>query len=149
LRENLERDAFLLHGVDSTVCAGRVWSLNFSWLPCLHSSDFFPSPSPLSFQFLGSLSFFLFSACASFQMAKNKRKVAATVTRGKAILHDPVHLPLFFPPCPHQWPVLCVLMFFDTTKELMFSPKYRSVEVINNPTRPGLNYMEVNCINYK
>ena len=37
----------------------------------------------------------------------------------------------------------------DTTKRLMSSPKCRSVEVINNPTRPGLNHREVNCINYK
>jgi len=31
----------------------------------------------------------------------------------------------------------------------MSSPKCRSVKVINNPTRPGSNHMEVNCINYK
>jgi hypothetical protein len=37
----------------------------------------------------------------------------------------------------------------DTTKELMSSPKCRSVEVINNLTRPGSNHKEVNCINYK
>ena len=37
----------------------------------------------------------------------------------------------------------------DTTKRLMFSPKCRSVEVINNPARPGSNHREVNCINYK
>jgi hypothetical protein len=37
----------------------------------------------------------------------------------------------------------------DTTKRLMSSPKCRSVEVINNLARPGLNNMEVNCINYK
>ena len=37
----------------------------------------------------------------------------------------------------------------DTTKRLMSSPKCRSVEVINNPTRPGSNQREVNCINYK
>jgi hypothetical protein len=36
----------------------------------------------------------------------------------------------------------------DTTKRLMSSPKYRSVEVINNPARPGSNHREVNCINY-
>ena len=38
---------------------------------------------------------------------------------------------------------------FDTTKRLMSSPKCRSVEVINNPARPGSNHREVNCINYK
>jgi hypothetical protein len=38
---------------------------------------------------------------------------------------------------------------FDTIKELMSSPKGRSVEVINNPVRPGSNHMEVNYINYK
>jgi hypothetical protein len=37
----------------------------------------------------------------------------------------------------------------DTTKRLMSSPKCRSVEIINNPTRPGSNHREVNCINYK
>ena len=37
----------------------------------------------------------------------------------------------------------------DTTKRLMSSPKCRSVEVINNPARPGSNHREVNCINYK
>ena len=37
----------------------------------------------------------------------------------------------------------------DTTKKLMSSPKCRSVEVINNPARPGSNHREVNCINYK
>ena len=30
----------------------------------------------------------------------------------------------------------------------MSSPKCRSVEVINNPTRPGSNHKEVNYINY-
>jgi hypothetical protein len=30
----------------------------------------------------------------------------------------------------------------------MFSPKYRSIEVINNPARLGSNHREVNCINY-
>jgi hypothetical protein len=38
---------------------------------------------------------------------------------------------------------------FDTTKRLMSSPKCRSVEVINNPTRLESNHREVNCINYK
>jgi hypothetical protein len=37
----------------------------------------------------------------------------------------------------------------DTTKELMSSPKCRSVEVINNPVRPGSNHREFNYINYK
>ena len=36
----------------------------------------------------------------------------------------------------------------DTTKRLMSSPKCKSVEVINNPARPGSNHREVNCINY-
>jgi hypothetical protein len=31
----------------------------------------------------------------------------------------------------------------------MSSLKCRSVEVINNPTRPGSNHMKVNYINYK
>jgi hypothetical protein len=34
----------------------------------------------------------------------------------------------------------------DTTKRLMSSSKCRSVEVINNPVRPGSNHREVNCI---
>ena len=42
---------------------------------------------------------------------------------------------------------LCVA--HDTTKRLMSSPKCRSVEVINNPARPGSNHREVNCINYR
>jgi len=37
----------------------------------------------------------------------------------------------------------------DTTTRLMSFPKCRSVEVINNPVRPGSNHKEVNCINYK
>ena len=37
----------------------------------------------------------------------------------------------------------------DMTKRLMSSPKCRSVEVMNNPARPGSNHKEVNCINYK
>ena len=37
----------------------------------------------------------------------------------------------------------------DTVKELMSSPKCRSVEVINNLARLGSNHMEVNYINYK
>jgi hypothetical protein len=45
--------------------------------------------------------------------------------------------------------VLGMLMVLDTIKELMSYPKSRSVEVINNPARPGLNHREVNCINYK
>ena len=31
----------------------------------------------------------------------------------------------------------------------MSSPKCKSVEVINNPVRPGSNHKEVNCINYR
>jgi hypothetical protein len=37
----------------------------------------------------------------------------------------------------------------DTIKELMSYPKCRSVKVINNLARPGLNHREVNYINYK
>jgi hypothetical protein len=37
----------------------------------------------------------------------------------------------------------------NMTKRLMSSPKCRSVEVINNPAKPGSNHREVNCINYK
>ena len=42
-----------------------------------------------------------------------------------------------------------VTVITDTTKRLMSSPKCRSVEVINNPVRPGSNHREVNCINYR
>jgi len=35
----------------------------------------------------------------------------------------------------------------DRTKKLMFSPKCRSVEVINNSARPRSNHREVNYIN--
>jgi hypothetical protein len=31
----------------------------------------------------------------------------------------------------------------------MSSPKCKSVEVINNPARPGSNHKELNYINYK
>jgi hypothetical protein len=41
------------------------------------------------------------------------------------------------------------LWLVDTTTRLMSSPKCRSVEVINNPARPGSNHMEVNYINFK
>jgi len=44
---------------------------------------------------------------------------------------------------------LHTLDIVDTIKELMFSPKCRSVEVINNPVRLGSNHRKVNCINYK
>jgi len=40
-------------------------------------------------------------------------------------------------------------MLIDKTKELMSYPKCRSVEVINNPVRLGLNHREMNYINYK
>ena len=35
----------------------------------------------------------------------------------------------------------------DMTKRLMYYPKCKSVEVINNPTRPGSNHREVNYNN--
>ena len=48
------------------------------------------------------------------------------------------------------WTTLTMLLVtVDTTKRLMSSSKCRSVEVINNPARPGSNHREVNCINYK
>jgi len=37
----------------------------------------------------------------------------------------------------------------DTIKRLMSSSKCRSVEIINNPAKPGSNHKEVNYINYK
>ena len=46
---------------------------------------------------------------------------------------------------------LIVLVYVDdliiaTIKRLMSYPKCRSVEVINNPSRPGSNHKEVNYI---
>jgi hypothetical protein len=35
---------------------------------------------------------------------------------------------------------------FDTIKKLLSYPKCRSVEVINNPVRPGSNHREMNYI---
>jgi hypothetical protein len=35
----------------------------------------------------------------------------------------------------------------DMTKRLMYYPKCKSVEVINNPARPGSNHREVNYNN--
>ena len=43
----------------------------------------------------------------------------------------------------------CMPTLIDTTKRLMSFPKCRSVEVINNPAKLGLNHKKVNCINYK
>jgi hypothetical protein len=37
----------------------------------------------------------------------------------------------------------------DTIKRLTSSSKYRSVEVINNPTKLGSNHRDVNYMNYK
>jgi hypothetical protein len=45
---------------------------------------------------------------------------------------------------PRQW-----RQKLDTIIELMSAPKCRSVEVINNPARPGSIHREVNYINYK
>jgi len=45
--------------------------------------------------------------------------------------------------------IVSFLNLSDTTKRLMSFPKCRSVEVINNPARPGSNHREVNCINYR
>jgi hypothetical protein len=39
-----------------------------------------------------------------------------------------------------------IKMIHNTTKELMSSPKCKSVEVINNPARPGSNHKKVNYI---
>jgi hypothetical protein len=60
----------------------------------------------------------------------------------------------FFFPDLDCFQVRCVFVrvygvFIDTTKRLMSSPKCRSVEIINNPARPGSNHREVNCINNK
>jgi hypothetical protein len=48
----------------------------------------------------------------------------------------------------YAWNALCPFLS-DTTKRLMSFSKCRSVKVINNPTKPGSNHREVNCINYK
>jgi hypothetical protein len=46
----------------------------------------------------------------------------------------------------NQLRILESVAIIDTIKELMSSSKYRSVEVINNPARPGSNHREVNYI---
>jgi hypothetical protein len=53
-------------------------------------------------------------------------------------------------PIPHLYPISQMAkMTTDTTKRLMPSPKCKSVEVINNPARPGSNHREINYINYR
>jgi hypothetical protein len=51
-------------------------------------------------------------------------------------------------PCFPLWHAhaLVLLGRSDTIKRLMSYLKCRSVEVINNPARPGLNHREVNYI---
>ena len=59
----------------------------------------------------------------------------------------------------HEWKLAweekklddAILMYgdIDTTKRLMSSSKCESVELINNPARPGSKHSEVNYINYK
>jgi len=44
----------------------------------------------------------------------------------------------------HLWWIIV-----DTIKRLLSYLKCRSVKVINNLAKPGSNYREVNCINYK
>jgi hypothetical protein len=46
----------------------------------------------------------------------------------------------------NQLRILESVAIIDTIKELMSSSKCRSVEVINNPARPGSNHREVNYI---
>jgi hypothetical protein len=48
-----------------------------------------------------------------------------------------------------KWIPLTHPTLIDTTKRLMSSPKCMSVEVLNNPTKPGSNHKEVNYTNYK
>ena len=54
---------------------------------------------------------------------------------------------LFAVELPHG--VVSLSLSSDTTKKLMFSPKYKSVEVINNPARLRSNHRKINYINYK
>jgi hypothetical protein len=54
-----------------------------------------------------------------------------------------------FPPWMFVLGNYCSKSSVTRPKELMSSPKCRSVEVINNPARPGSNHRKVNYINYK
>ena len=51
--------------------------------------------------------------------------------------------------CPNPGPFIGLASAGYMIKRLMSSPKCKSVEIINNPARPGSNHGEVNCINYK
>jgi len=55
---------------------------------------------------------------------------------------SPLYKPIFIMLFPHPFSSISI----DTIKELMSSPKCRSVKVINNPVRPELNHKEVNYI---
>jgi hypothetical protein len=48
-----------------------------------------------------------------------------------------------------EWENEHILCGFDTIKELMSYPKYRSVKVINNPVRMRSIHRDANYINYK
>jgi len=66
--------------------------------------------------------------------------------------HHPLHHTSPSPPIvsPFSFTAASTInVVIDTIKRLMSSPKCRSVEVINNPARPGSNHREVNYINYK
>ena len=80
-------------------------------------------------------------------------KVYMRSLTGKTHLKEKLSLPEYAPfyllelYFTYYTPFLYIVI--DTTKRLISSPKCRSVEVINNPARPGSNHKEVNCINYK
>jgi len=100
--------------------------------------------------------FLFFSACVSIQMAKTRRKVVATVTRGKDILHapvpdDPDHdgfvvLALqatkydvisstsssVLPPCLLPRSVLCVLEFSHPSMSLVLALSFWMMLLLKN-----------------
>jgi len=80
------------HRDDSFVFVSGFLSLIISWLLfssqiCFHLFSV-PSPPLLISIFSPHPLFFSFPTHSSFQMARNKRKVVATIARGKDILHD-------------------------------------------------------------
>ena len=76
----------------------------------------------------------------------NKPKLTQKASAGE---HSPQHKPKKNLELRNNLPRTSNPTMDDTTKRLMSSPKCRSVEVINNPIRPGSNHRKVNCINYK
>jgi len=94
-----------------------------------------------------SCCYLIFDPCFDklFEKTKNSKKTTKTLKNAFLIyLHrflafSSSLLLLIFG--PYVLEMVC-----DRIKELISYPKCRSVEVINNPARPGLNHREVNYI---